>query len=740
MPELLAPVGNMEMLDAAIQAGADAVFLSGWQFGARAESANFDQEMLVEAIEKAHLYGVKVYLTLNTLIKEEELQACFDMIDWLCTHHVDAIIVQDLGVVRYLQAHWPDMPLHASTQMVIYDMEGLIKAKEMGISRVVVARETGLEVIREMVKADILELEVFVHGALCYGYSGQCLLSSSVGGRSGNRGLCAQPCRLSYTSEYFDDPSPLMSMKDLSTIEAIEEMMAIGIHCFKIEGRLRNPDYVYHTVKAYKMAMTGDPGLDQQIDRMKGSFSREFTGGHLLGEPDRLNLEMASNQGLYMGYTMSNDHPYKLMIKLFDTLKKGDGLKIVTEEGSRGIEVFNIYKEDETVEEAYQGDTVSIDFKGKLPRKLKVYRTRSQALTDQRIQAKNDRLIPITMSVELVPDAYPILKVSDGVHHVVVSGSQPVQHAQKAPLSQESIQESLLKLGDTPFICHAFEITLKGACFLAKSEINQLRREAMETLISKRIHRDPLVKRPGVYQVIEGDETPHVYVYVTSIEQYEVAKTYEGVLLFTYHPDLQGKPGISKALRPFVSKAHQGMTQTDHQGPLSISHFGQVLHASDYGCVLDWHSSCMNSEAFAKLKELGIDRVTLSPEITTRDSLTLAERTGAIVAVYGKIPVLYTRTCPFKQAGQSCRTCTLPKTIQDAKGHALTITCDHGLLTYSLTQPMVKDDVWRLKQRPAIALYFTDETADTLVEVLEAVTHYQSYTGSRAEVYVRPIH
>lgn len=249
--EILAPAGSMECLRAAVAAGADAIYLGGTKFGARAYAQNLSEEDLVQAIEYVHIHGRKIYMTVNTLLKDRELNELYAYLLPYYKAGLDGVIVQDIGAVKFIEEYFPEMPVHASTQMTITNTLGADFLKRYGITRVVPARELSLKEIRDMKKQTGLEMECFVHGALCYCYSGQCLLSSMIGGRSGNRGQCAQPCRLPYQTEG-KKPADLMSLKDLCTIDILPELIDAGIDSFKIEGRMKQPEYVYTVVKMYR--------------------------------------------------------------------------------------------------------------------------------------------------------------------------------------------------------------------------------------------------------------------------------------------------------------------------------------------------------------------------------------------------------------------------------------------------------------------------------------------------------
>ena len=249
--EILAPAGSWECMEAAVCAGADAIYIGGSRFGARAHADNLNEKRMLEAIDYVHLHGRKLYMTVNTLLKEQELGELTDYLRSYYEQGLDAVIVQDIGAMRLIREAFPDLPLHVSTQATVTQTLSAQLFQRMGAERIVPARELSLEEIKNMKNATGLEIECFVHGALCYCYSGQCLMSSMIGGRSGNRGECAQPCRLPYR---IDDrkPADLMSLKDLCTIDMIPELVEAGIDSFKIEGRMKQPDYVYTVAQMYR--------------------------------------------------------------------------------------------------------------------------------------------------------------------------------------------------------------------------------------------------------------------------------------------------------------------------------------------------------------------------------------------------------------------------------------------------------------------------------------------------------
>ena len=288
--ELLAPAGNMECLKAAIMAGCDAVYLAGYMFGARNFANNFSDEEIIEAIKYSHLYGVKVYVTVNTLIYDDEVEIFIKYIDFLHRNDVDAIIIQDLGMLDLIKQTYPKLEIHASTQMHIHNLDGVNFLENMGVDRVVLARELDIETIRKIKKETNIEIEVFGHGALCISYSGQCLMSSLIGNRSGNRGTCTQCCRKSYdlydnSGNKLNQNKYLLSTKDLNTLNNIDKFIDSGIDSFKIEGRMKSKEYVYYVVSLYKKAIDSyydnkHVSINEDEEKtLKTIFNRQFTKG-----------------------------------------------------------------------------------------------------------------------------------------------------------------------------------------------------------------------------------------------------------------------------------------------------------------------------------------------------------------------------------------------------------------------------------------------------------------------------
>ena len=374
--ELLAPAGSMEALRAAVQNGCDAVYLGGSMFGARAFANNFDADEIQEAIAYAHVYGVRVFVTVNTLIREEEFEDCVRYVQFLYEHDVDAVIIQDLGLFSVLRQRFPDLELHASTQMHIHNPQGIRFMESCGASRVVVPRETPLKEIRAYTALGV-DLEVFVQGALCVSYSGQCLMSSLTLQRSGNRGECAQNCRMKYQLEKREDGHSeilqgkgeyLLSPKDMNTLERVPELIEAGIASFKIEGRMKRPEYVALMVALYRKAIDAYYegrafNYDEAVDRqMKKIFNRGFTQGHLFHHygAQLMNPIRPNHIGVKVGKVIQVTRD-KIVIRLQDTLRQQDGIRILQEPKDIGFQVNFLYKDGLLVNHGAAGDIVELD-------------------------------------------------------------------------------------------------------------------------------------------------------------------------------------------------------------------------------------------------------------------------------------------------------------------------------------------------------------------------------------------
>ncbi len=483
LPELLCPAGDEAALHAAIDCGANAVYLGYKAFGARASAVNFDDEALERAVRYAHLHHARVHVTVNTLVKPSEMEGVHNALTAIANAGADAVIVQDQGVAAMVKRDLPSLQLHASTQMALCNAEGALTARKLGFDRVVLARECSLEDIRR-VAATGIETEVFAHGALCTAVSGRCLMSSMAGGRSGNRGRCAQPCRQEFRMG--DENGPLLSLRDLCTLDDLPELCKAGVASLKIEGRLKSPEYVATVATVYRRALDliarGEfvPGDKAQKEKLLQIFNRGgFTRGHAFDaeDADMLTPERVSHEGLPIGEILSVRRDFASMRTDRD-LHNGDSLQL------RG-------RKDEDMR--YSGPDVPAGGVATLRLRpglrvengMQVARlTDAQQMDEARAHAPKP--IPVTMFASFRLNAPMQLSMTDGQTSVTVEGDA-VQAAQKRASTAEDARRQLEKLGGTPFVCENVQVIADDNVFLPVSALNALRRDAVDKLTEARI-------------------------------------------------------------------------------------------------------------------------------------------------------------------------------------------------------------------------------------------------------------
>jgi len=502
--ELLAPAGNFEAFKAAVENGADAVYLGGKSFGARASAENFDSRQLKEAVTYAHERLVKVYVTVNTLVADQEFPKLLDYIYELYTIGADALILQDIGVAHLLKEVLPEMEIHASTQMTQNNTFGLKQLERLGFSRVILARETTAEEIGQIVKNTNLDVEVFVHGALCICYSGQCLMSSYIGARSGNRGRCAQPCRLTYS--LMDEKGKdllagkklgdhLLSPRDLNLIDELAELKKLGVKSLKIEGRMKRPEYVATVTRIYRKALDSlELGIQRDLDpkdryELTQIFNRGFTPGYFKGYQgaDMMSFSRPNNRGTLLGRIVGINKNW-LSLKLENYLNVGDGVEVWTNRGREGVVVNKIYNSaGESVTKATAGETVSIEFKGQARIGDRVFKTHDEELMEKaRLsyqEGKETRKRPLKMRLTGRVGTKLELQVQDARHRVTVESQSEAVEAWKRPLEYDYLYKQLGRLGNTPYYLAELDLALEGNLMLPVKEINEMRRTAVAKLL-----------------------------------------------------------------------------------------------------------------------------------------------------------------------------------------------------------------------------------------------------------------
>lgn len=487
MHELLSPAGDMESLKQAVMNGADAVYLACKDFGARKFAENFTNEEVIEAIKFCHLYGVKIYVTMNTLVKDSEVPMFLGQVEFLHKWGVDAVLVQDFGMICLLRERYPNLDIHASTQANTSAKETAELFYKLGCKRVVFSRELSLKEISE-IKVPI-EKEVFIHGALCVSYSGCCLMSSMLGDRSGNRGECAGSCRMKYTLKRGDrtlaKDKYLLSTKELNTAPRFRELLDSDILSFKIEGRMKSPEYVGFVTRYYRNLIDNYGNvvnLDEETDKLKTLYNRGFTVGRLFdaSDEDIMNIDTPNHIGLEIGRVLEVTKD-KVKIKLDRVLNQQDGIRFL--ESGKGLIVNYLYGEDLKLTNS-ASDICYVDNKIGLETNDRVFKTLDYKLM-QELKKLPVRKVPITMRAVVKAGEFFSLEVNDGVNTVKAT-SGIVDVAMNAPLDEVRIREQLEKLGDTPFVSTATVIEMGDNVFLNIKEINEVRRTAINRLLEVR--------------------------------------------------------------------------------------------------------------------------------------------------------------------------------------------------------------------------------------------------------------
>lgn len=500
--ELLAPAGNMESLIAAVQGGCDAVYLGLKQYSARAFAGNFSHEEFIEAIQYCHLYGVKVYVTFNTLLTENEFNQMKKEIEFVYNNHADAVLVQDLGLFSYIKNTYPELDIHCSTQMHVHNLAGVKHMQNEGAKRVVLARESSLDLIKQASKTG-MEIEVFGYGAICISYSGQCLFSAVEKNRSANKGMCAQFCRMKYFKEdgsSFKNGDYVLSPKDLNLINEIPSLTEAGVSSLKIEGRMKRKEYVYLVVKTFREAIDAYYNHEQYFvseERLKELhllFNRGFSLGHVFNQnvENRMNHYRPNHMGVEIG-SVKNYKNGRVQVKLSGTLHQHDGLRIINEKEDIGLTAVVIEKNGLFVNQAEKGDLVWLNCsEGRPAINDKLHKTTDYHLINEinREIESSPRKINISIDFEAKVNQPLKLEIKDDNDNTIYFESDYIcDKAKNAPLEYKDVVNSLSKLGDTAFQLNHIEGVLDDI-FIPKSILNQSRRDAIHQLEDIRCFRN----------------------------------------------------------------------------------------------------------------------------------------------------------------------------------------------------------------------------------------------------------
>ncbi|MDO4452865.1 MAG: DUF3656 domain-containing protein [Eubacteriales bacterium] len=691
--ELLAPAGSMESLKAAVHAGADAVYMGGQRFGARAYADNPDQDHLKEAIDYCHLHGRSLYLTVNTLLKEYEMRELYDYLAPLYEHGLDAAIVQDMGVLSFIRKQFPDLPVHASTQMTVTGAEGAEFLKELGVTRVVTARELSLKEIREIYEKTGMEIESFVHGALCYCYSGQCLFSSLIGGRSGNRGRCAQPCRLPYELYQKEQAVKaegmyLLSPKDMCALELLPEILKSGVYSLKIEGRMKKPEYTAGVVRIYRKYL--DLCLQKEKD-----------GHFYVSEEDKKELmDLYNRGGFNEGYYKTQNGKAMMALKRPNhngieaaqiTALKKDGAELqALEDLSRGdiLEAFSAADPKKTEitlgqeRKKTQYFTIKVPASVKLKKGWKFYRTRNQKLLDELSETYlcGNYQEKINGRLKILKNQPVILELSMGKWKTSVKGEPPSQ-AQKQPLTEEKVRKQMQKTGNTSFSFENLRIDLEEDTFLPVYALNELRREGMEqlrqTILStyrrekrERIEQQPYLqeknKKPSLFielgnlkafpDLLKKKEISGFYIDAAAWNQFADEEEFQHVIEQCHKTGKSCFYAMPRIFRLDTKNKYEEawkekrFSQFDGMLIRSLEEY-QFLEDKKYKgkIIADHNLYTYNSNAREFWKRCKVERDTVPFELNKKEIIQRG-CAGSEMILYGRIPTMISAQCLKKNA------------------------------------------------------------------------------------------
>ena len=695
MIDLLSPVGDFDCLKAAVQNGANSVYFGANLFSARAFASNFDLDELKNAIQYARIRGVKTNLTLNTLIKNDEFEDAFNLAKKAYEFGIDAIIVQDLGLAKMLIKSFPDLAIHASTQMSVHNLQGVLELQELGFKRVVLSRELSIGEIEYICRKSNVEIECFIHGALCISYSGQCLFSSMIGGRSGNRGKCAQPCRLPYKlleNNSVIDSGYLLSTRDICGLDFIPDMINAGVTCLKIEGRMKKPEYVATVTRIYRkyidLAESSEPYVVDDADRkiLMQAFNRgSFSCGHLSNEPNKKLVfkDKSDNMGLFLGKVEKyNSNKGYITVKLNEPIEVGDTVALERESGT--YNVSEVMVSNKNIKGTKVGQTVTIGrMKGNIKLGDKIFKMSSKSqnsIANDSLRFENRKValncevtvkenqpleINITSANDL--DIYKNLNITSTLDVL------PVE-AKNRPISKDDIIAQINKTNSTPFNFANIKVNLDDNLFLPKvSSLNELRRTALENVenfaisniqrISDGINYNAcnensknannsnsdenkisvllnILNEKYDYSSLEGIDIVYIPL------KYFVNKKYSNILetlskkfeLYIYLPTI-----IKANYRNLLSLNIENAIKSYNIKGFVLSNISNLLlldnvlencslNKNNFNFIANYTFNIFNNHSVKELKELGFNRFTISPELNKETILDLTSSNTEVLA------------------------------------------------------------------------------------------------------------
>ncbi|MDY0210273.1 MAG: DUF3656 domain-containing protein [Acholeplasma sp.] len=746
--ELLAPAGTKTAFIGAINAGANAIFMAGHKYGARAFAENFSEQDLIEAIEYAHIRGVSVFMVVNTLMFDTEIKDVLAYTDQLVKNHIDALIVQDLGLIKLFCERYPNTPIHASTQVNVHHVSQVKYLKSLGVKRVILARETSLDMIKKIKKEVDIELEVFIHGALCVSYSGNCLISSILNQRSGNRGMCSYNCRLPYqllkNNEVISEASYLMSAKDLMTIEYINDLIDAGIDSFKIEGRMRKAEYVIQTVKSYRSAMDAyiehkKIDVKSEIDKLKRVFNRDYTKGYMFKEvPKDINNDFRPNHiGIIAGDILSY-HKGLATVRLVEPLKNGDGFRVVGDVDYGNDVTYMENSKGEIIKEAFSGQVIKLEVKQTVIPGSKLHKTTDSSLEKSLQIYLNPyyKLIPLKGFIKAFVGKPLELSLTLNGQPFYFESKELIAQALSHPSDETMITDSF-KLGETPFYFQALHVFTDRVSFVPKKVLTDLRKQMISALIISQTTREKrLIETKEFLNGFQFDEKERMIVKVHTKEQLKSA--IESSVETIYYDDIIDVSDFNyEGLIPVKKRIIDN--EKDHKitEPSVINEIGTLIH-NDHGHNLyaEEFLNVTNIYTAALLSQSHVERITLSSELdqslieqfSDRYLDTFKERPNLEMVVYGKKDLMISKYCPVAKTFSykpNCNLCFKDQyALKDQNNGTYALlndgNCNMRVMDVMPINLMAHIDSLRKANVKTFRLDFTTENAKQTKEIIKA--------------------
>ena len=640
--ELLIPVGNKECLLAAIHNGADAVYLGGKKFGARAYSNKFDEQEMIEAIKLCHLYGVKIYVTVNTMIYNSEIEQVMNYLNFLYINNVDAVIMQDNGLIELTRKTIPNLEIHVSTQAHNHNKPAIEHYKQLGCTRVVFDRESSLESIY---KLDVnIEKEVFVYGALCICYSGNCLFSALNGGRSANRGMCVGSCRLPYTlykNEIKQKEGYLLSTKDLNTLPKLKEILDCNIDSLIIEGRMKSKEYVAIVTKTYRKLIDnyyeGKELLLTKEDNEKllKTYNREFTTGYLFEEKNIINDKTSNHQGVKIGKVIGVNNK-RITIELDSNLYQNDAIRF--DKPNKGMYVNSLYNNKGLlVSNISKGNICQVDNKDRIMIKdllgSNVLKTIDTKLNEE-LNNIQEKKILVNISFKAFIGTKATLSITDNTNTIEITGNI-VDKALNAPITKERIIEQLSKLGNTPYKLNNIDIEIDNNIFINLKELNELRRTATEQLTIKREGTPISDKQLTIKEYPYKTATkPKISILTRNEDQLKLAISNNIDIIYTTDKNLYNKykdKNIYLRLDRVIEKHEEYKNEN-----LLCTEFGSIVkYGNNNNIRTDYYLNAANDHTISKYLSLNSKSVTISIEADNLQINDIKNKEQSEIIVYG---------------------------------------------------------------------------------------------------------